>query len=57
MRIKMKKNDFGCVDGFRIIKLEKDKTYEIPRSLAAKLVSKGAAEFIEIQKLVKKHEL
>lgn len=47
MRIKMKKNDFGCVDGFKLIKLEKDKTYELPRALAAKLVNSGKADVIK----------
>jgi tRNA splicing ligase len=49
MRIKMNKNDLGCVDGFRIIKLEKDKTYELPNALAARLVGKGAAEVVKVK--------
>jgi hypothetical protein len=47
MQIKMTKNDFGCLDGFKIIKLEKDKIYNLPTALAAKLLSKGAAKLIK----------
>jgi hypothetical protein len=56
MRIQMCKSDFGCVDGFGIIRLEKGQVYELPRKLAAKLVNKGSAVLVSVN-MVNKNEL